>query len=1155
MTPADPLLPLIASGPSKARAWPKHERGARVEYHRLSSLLITRHPGDAHVGAYSAPSVLRRLGTDPPAYERIADGVPMMVFLWDLDCAAAHRAQGGSTLAKADDEWWRAAVTRFDSLLLEHPGGYVYRTRGGARIIYRLPSPFVLTEARHETEWKRYYLGALAYLARRFGIVCDPSISDWPRLIRLPHVVRDGVPQRLDTLGNARRIGAFVYETDAEQDLDAARAIAERVNAWRPAIRILAHNEPPVSRVRRTPRVVEPREFDAGEFQTLAEDLGRALRHHSGRHQIHLALAGAVYGRGFPLERGPDLARAICSVTGETDDRPQVWQTTADRFAERPITGFRHLQEHWPDLARIVDAALPANGGARALRDALDAIGTPAEVPAAEAAACVREAITLAPAGLSVIRVTEGAGKTQAAGDEAVARGLAVLTERVKSGERTLFVTSSHDVARVIVAKLRAASVTAEYWQSVLAVKLPDGTPACEYHVPVSALVNGGHSAVATFCDGFGMGRDDRDDPCPKREGCPAYDGSIERIHPVETAVDDGQRIVRRSPRVVVTVHAKLSEGLEWAGDDALVIIDEDPEAVTPHSLTRAEIDRAGSTMEGFAGREAYRAVVLRALAAGLERGELPETDALQTVFARGVEALSSDDGWYQDALQHFGTTDAVAIANIYASRVAYKPKAISDDVTHYVRRGAWAPRPSARERYRVFASGRPNTAFAESSRIHSLVARLFAGVVRSFPDGAKPHGERGVAAVEPHDTDPSRRILRALIASPAVGEACRRYGPTVILDATADLDVLAAVNGAPVPSTEIRVADGAPMLRRILYWSHASRRGVFAGDLIRWDNGLERYIREAVGFIVDRLRGPTPAVALFTWKALADVFRAALRGDTPHDPTASAVLEPLRRRGAMIAIGHYGGTRGRDDWMACDAYLSIGDPRPNLGSTRAIAAALGLSAEHPFVYARATSAEASQTAGRARAPWRAKEAVHVHIGTVAPASWDARAEVAEIPRGPGGEVAVDSIIEAVRVHGSKRLAAAAVGLSADHAVRMLRKAGATVDGKTIPSAQSPASTSTAIYKYDSLLVDASDSAPTFDNQAAIALIRRFGGVPAAAQALGISKSIVYHWRKGTRPMPRDAIASLTAHLESLESREDEVTPADRNAIDQQGAA
>ena len=225
----DPLLPYLARGPKGYRGWPLHEVGGRVEYRPLSWLLATEHPDDAHTGGYSVPSVLRRLTTGAEA--KVAGGVPMVTYLFDVDCAKSHRALGGSSAVHADDAWWASQVPRLEALLLAHPGGYVYRTRGGFRIVYCLPQPHVITDGASELEWKRRYLAALAYFARAFELVGDPSISDFPRLLRLPRVTRDGRMQRYETIGDPSRIGAFEYApTDADEALDlaAVRRLAER---------------------------------------------------------------------------------------------------------------------------------------------------------------------------------------------------------------------------------------------------------------------------------------------------------------------------------------------------------------------------------------------------------------------------------------------------------------------------------------------------------------------------------------------------------------------------------------------------------------------------------------------------------------------------------------------------------------------------------------------------------------------------------------------------------------------------------------------------------------------------------------------------------------------------------------------------------------
>jgi hypothetical protein len=144
----------------------------------------------------------------------------------------------------------------------------------------------------------------------------------------------------------------------------------------------------------------------------------------------------------------------------------------------------------------------------------------------------------------------------------------------------------------------------------------------------------------------------------------------------------------------------------------------------------------------------------------------------------------------------------------------------------------------------------------------------------------------------------------------------------------------------------------------------------------------------------------------------------------------------------AKVLGGRVGGdnARGRNDWAMCDALVSIGDPRPNVGATRAIAAVLGLSEDHEDVYRRATAAEVSQVAGRLRAPWRSAPALHVHVGTVSPLSWDSRAEVLELPKGAAEGVDDGAVLAAVRVYGSQRAGAAVAGVGHRSAKRAAAK-------------------------------------------------------------------------------------------------------------------
>ena len=1144
----DPLLPLFLRGPKQYRAWPKALAPGLITYEPLSRLLTLGHAGDAHTAAYSVPQVPYRLGTDPAAYARpeVPHGVPMCVLLVDVDCAAAHRATGGSGAVRADDAWWAAQRRRFEALDAAHPGAFAYRTRGGARVVYRLPYPHVIADAAGEIAWKRLYLRALAYLARAFGVVGDPSISDWPRLVRLPHVTRDEVFARAETVGDPRAVGELAAPDDDPRDLAHARTLVAAIPAWGPALRILAGNAAPTPRSARAPRAVERRPaVDVGQLGALAADLGRALRRHHGRHGLHLALAGACYDRGVPLEQGATLARAIVAASGESDDRPQVWQTTADRVASgQAVTGYGHLARHWPDLAALVDAALPAGGGARAAREALDARDLAPSQSATDAAEALRAQLAGAAPGLTIVRVTEGAGKTRAAVQVLRDRAVAVGDrEAVPSGMKTLYVAPTHAVAAGVAASL--AGLRGVYLRGVLAVRRPDGTHACDYHVPLARLSAARHAA-STWCEGHGQGRNGAPSPCPRREGCEA----VERAEvPLGGA---------GTPAVMVTVHAMLAQGLAWAGSDALVIVDEDPQALEAAALTRAELETAAGAEHLLARSERWRTPVARALAAGLERGELPRgADALQAVALRGAESLLGDAGWCASVREAFpvehdpeGVMPPPEMLAEAAVRAAWTRRVGDDGAVAWRRRSAWAPRLSRAEHARVFA-GAVSERAAEASRAHALVGRLLAGALRAAPVGVAGHGERAVVAVEVAPGDGSRRVLRAVMASPAVCAALQRQGPTVLLDATADVDVVRAVAGdARVPVVDLRVADGAPVARRLLYWAGASRKTALDDGRVRWGEGVERYLRAALANVAD---GGARDAVVFTWKPLADALRAALAGDVGADPVAAQVVADARARGLRLSVGHYGDSRGRDDWAGCDALVSLGDPRPNVGASRAVAAVLGLGDAARAIYERATAADVSQVSGRLRAPWRTAPAAHVHVGTVAPASWGADAEVLELPRGVAEGANAAAVVDAVRVYGSQRLGGAAAGVS--------RRTAATVavdSRKRLAASQSRAVQSNTVNTYkteapctarDTLVLQRfAYSAPDVAAQ-----IDAAGGAAAVAMLLGVGRATAYHWRSGARPMPADAARRLTEHLAGLESQRS--TAADAPATEHPPAA
>jgi hypothetical protein len=194
--PASSPAPLIPVFASKAyRAWPKHDDGGRADYVSPAVAFARRYQSDAHFAAYSVPDTTRRLSTN--AVGRV--DVQLRLIIFDVD-AANH---AGS------DEWWRSERAKLFDLLEEHPDGFIYRTRGGYRVVYQLSRPIEIRDDSDRYSWWALYLAWVNYLRRRFDITADPACKDWTRLFRLPHVTRDGNVEQRDTIGDPSDIGSW----------------------------------------------------------------------------------------------------------------------------------------------------------------------------------------------------------------------------------------------------------------------------------------------------------------------------------------------------------------------------------------------------------------------------------------------------------------------------------------------------------------------------------------------------------------------------------------------------------------------------------------------------------------------------------------------------------------------------------------------------------------------------------------------------------------------------------------------------------------------------------------------------------------------------------------------------------------------------------
>ncbi len=220
---AEQYVPVLQG--QEIQGFPKYPYTASrhlAEYMALEDTLTKRFPYDAHFIAHCNPEVDRRIGKDvfddAEALAEIGGEVRMVLDLFDVDCETSHRASGGTGDTPAPDEWWANEIPKLAALRLKHGNVFAYRTRGGYRIVARLPQPILLRTHADEDLWSRGYLERLSYLQLSFQIFADPACKNFGRLFRLPHATRIGAsaPEERETIGEPRQLGTLDFEPSPE---------------------------------------------------------------------------------------------------------------------------------------------------------------------------------------------------------------------------------------------------------------------------------------------------------------------------------------------------------------------------------------------------------------------------------------------------------------------------------------------------------------------------------------------------------------------------------------------------------------------------------------------------------------------------------------------------------------------------------------------------------------------------------------------------------------------------------------------------------------------------------------------------------------------------------------------------------------------------
>lgn len=990
------MIPVFRA--SNARAWPAHERGEIATYTEACDAFARSWSTDAHFQACSLPSIPRRLCKNPRSPYEHGHSIAMMLFVVDVDDPVAHEHNSAREKAPdpkpakmhAREDWWIAEQSKIALLFGRHPG-YCYRSAGGYRLVWSLSQPIVIDSRDTDEAWKRRYLEGLAYLSAHFNIDGDAACSDWTRLFRLPRVKRDRVQQRWPEIGTPSELGAWMWPAFGEAERKAARERAEKDQQWAMFAKRLEAPAPAKKTVPRAPREItisEETKRALAQHAHLVEALAPAMRLYTGtreQHEIHVRLSGAFAQLGFPRVSVPDFVRALCTATGDHEiaKRLSDWHGTYARVEENKLVSA--LPALTRDFANVADAlknAIALHKRAEEIRAELDRRGIAEEISASDAVEEIRRVYREASKGISLLRITEGTGKTRAVAD--------VMQER----SPVSLSTARHDVAREVFALAGDGGVPIVHRRGVLSVLQPNGSPACHFHEQAKQLASAGQNIVTTLCLGIGAGSENTNEPCEHLATCAAFREQRSERNTAE----------KQPANAFVSVHECIDEAAAFAGT-GLHVVDEDTELVQSITLEIDDLTHLAKNAVRFKRSERWDTLKQFAsfLAASLQ--EQPAETTLRTLSERFAKTRCGPDTITD--LTHKRITETSPEGDTYTFRA----------------RSQFAPTMKRSTREAVLRKRSDAEEIVRASRTFDVLARALAGALYDHcnPE-AQPHGLRAQGWIR-FDEKRSVPSLRLVLSTEALTKACARKGPTVFADATANADVLRSMlPDTSITVRDLRVRDGAPITRTLLYCDRSSRKAWIPKDAgTQWDSGLVRYLTEAIRVADVPDHG---LLGLITWKRLACEIRDAHtawgkeRGEHP----LAGLFAELETRSITLEIGHYGALRGSDAWKACDSLVILGTPRPNLGAASAIADAIDV--DRDTFYRHAIAAELSQACGRLRTPWREKRGHIVVVADTLPLSWDARAHVMELPRGPS---AIALVVDAVDLTQHERAVAAGV--------------------------------------------------------------------------------------------------------------------------------
>ena len=883
---------------------------------------------DAHFTAYTVPHITWRLcnETAPLLVEKELAPVTMSLLVFDID-GREH---------KASAEWKESARQRLTAFA---DGTFWYETRGGFRLVYRLPVPFEIRTADDAMAWRAMYATAALHLQRATGVSADLNCDDWPRFFRVPHATRSGGRPEALPRSDPATIKPWLHtplaprspdDPTLDDDIALARDLEiSWAHTWSHAVTSLESvragrsDRPPKERVAKATRAKSTRALETGPPPDNAADEELAIAMSQVRSvwvkgQIDIAgrrVANELACRGYSAERVAAIVSHAVALSGLRGDVASIRKKAyvqAERVHKlRPDALWFQCRKHYPDLYAVIVERTPP--------PTTEETPPPALTSAADAVAEIDRvcADALRQPGIVVIRSTTGVGKSDSIRGAVVAFGQPV----------SIFV-QGHDVARTYEEKFAAFDVPAKRGEGVAAVLDADGARECKRLPAVEAL------AVVGV-----MPRDKLCPECPFRAGCTAAErGTAEGVVRIDQA--------SIAHRLTSYFTGKLKVP---STDDKPVyrsiVIDEPPPLTSVHKLD----DDSAS-----AWSEMVRHYITPNARVAFDQLAHPVLAALKRVVD-GV-AVVRDGMSLRDLFDHCGYDAGPEHAFADAREVPARP---------------W--------------TGGLTAALVAPTADTAWIARVKRAV--EFAELLVEAAHRPDAPLLSID---DRTGARALTVRAAWARHARAFadagGSVLLLDATAHHEALKAAIGVH-DFVSIDVADAVGVERVRVPWGSSARKHHTIGSGAKCQPNPEK-LKGPLRDLANRIRDRSALdVGVIADKPTAIGLRDAIAAVEAGAPTPELVPEELAelvRKGVKFDVGWYGNQKGSNRWSNVDLFATIGDPHPHLGDARAGAVALGL--EREALAEQLVDAELVQAWGRVRPVHRTKPVLVVAYTNLNPA-------------------------------------------------------------------------------------------------------------------------------------------------------------------------